>query len=204
MDGFLLSPVGKTEAPVSRQTRFFLVIATTAVFAVDAAVLMAAGPVHNTMTAWDGTTFTSWNSPRFGFRISVPDTGYMISVESAAASASPSVPVETVILLHQGTEHLRIETWRNQNALTVADWVDRDMGFLDQAESRWTTMVSGTGRYGAIRLDQPKSPQILARTVIFVATDNLLLRITCNDSADIFARALFEAVVASLTVGGQP
>lgn len=168
--------------------------------------VFAAGPDQTTPGMWDGHTVTTWVSPRFGFRISVPNAGYLIGLESAPADVSPRVPLETVLFLTQGDEHLRIESWPNPDHWSVAEWVDRDMRFLDHAESQWFPVFAGRERHAAIRLKQTKSPQSLARTTVFVATDGLLLRISCNDSANVFAHALLEAVVTSLVVpsGGKP
>lgn len=161
-----------------------------------ALVLLLSGPALAAGPAGDGAPQEHrWSSPA-GYSVVVP-RGLAMDVLPAPEGATPDQALESLTLRRDGSALVTIDVFDDFDDIGVDAWLAREMAFLRTPEA---TVRSFRHRGApAVRIEQPRSPQSYARTIVLLRAGRLLVRVTCEDASDPTAAAALERVVGSLT-----
>lgn len=145
----------------------------------------------------------AWTSPRFGFVVDVPAHGLQARLEPAPAEAEPQQIQESLVLLRQRVEVVRLDVFTNPAKRSVQAWFDAEFAGLKTKDSRLEPAVATPQRTPALRLLQTNQGQTWPRQLVFFAVDDLLLVATCERADDKAALQALDQIVASLRPGNR-
>lgn len=108
----------------------------------------------------------------------------------------------TVTVAHRRL--VRIDIWDDPDRRELSVWAQQHLGFLlDDATTIQPTAVT-PARLEGLLLEHSRSPQAHPRTSVLLATGGRVFRVTCLDSEDTAARAIFDRIVAELETEAAP
>ena len=168
-----------------------LLLASSALPAAQAAPAAQSGPTR------------AWASPRFGFVVEVPLRGLVVEHEPAPSDAAPHQIQESLVLLQEGREVVRLDVFLNPEKRSVQAWFDADHGFLKTAGGRLEAAVATPRRTPALRVSFPSRGQTWPREIVLFSAGDLLLRATCERADAKAAKAALDQIVATLAVGSR-
>lgn len=127
-------------------------------------------------------------------RLEVPDDA--ATKTEQGRDGGPVVWSEALDVQRGGDVLLRATLYTNPTGLSAAQWLDKHQRHL---LTRGASAISvKVGADSGVLIRQPRSPQVLARTVLLAATDGALLMLTCNNSDDALQRRAMARALASL------
>lgn len=113
----------------------------------------------------------------------VPPSGFGLRHLPAPPDATPRQIAETLTLTQEGAERIRIDVYRNPQKVAVQDWISAEMG-QETEGARWQQVPATPAKVAAMLANMPKSPQRHAQQLVFFASGNFLVQISCHIGAD--------------------
>lgn len=131
-----------------------------------------------------------------GFRVDVPSADHTVQGESFP-DARPQQAVYAADILRGKDAVARFESFANPGRLTARQWLAGDQAFLIMPGAVVTDLPA-KGKRTSVRLVQPRTPQSPARDIILISDGIWLLRLTCERSDDLDARAVLDRAAATI------
>lgn len=113
----------------------------------------------------------------------VPPTGFGLRHLPAPADATPRQIAETLTLTQQGAERIRIDVYRNAQKQRLDDWISAEMT-RETEGAHWQQVPATPAKVPAMLANMPKSPQRHAQQLVFFASGDFLVQISCLIGAD--------------------
>lgn len=103
-----------------------------------------------------------------------------------------------------GPAPLRIDVWDDPENLELPAWFDRHLRHLENAATSRTYVPASRRKVSGLVLDIPASPQAFAGRVAVFKLQGKAFAVTCVNSDDPSALALFNDVVSTIDLEGAP